>query len=173
MAIRLYDASIPTYLQTLRAMSGVLDKGLAHARESGVNPEEIVEHQLAPDMRPFRFQIQSIVFHSVGAIEAIRSGALNMPGQRPAHTYEELQQLVKDACAGLEAIPAEAINAREGQEVVFNTPRGAMLFTAEEFLLSFSLPNFYFHAATAYDILRSRGTPIGKLDFMGRLRLKA
>ncbi|HEX5754659.1 MAG TPA: DUF1993 family protein [Archangium sp.] len=95
-----------------------------------------------------------------------------MAGQRPAHTYEQLQQLVKDTCAGLEAIPAEAIDAREGQEVVFNTPRGSRLFTAEQFLLSFSLPNFYFHATTAYDILRARGTPIGKLDFMGSLRLK-
>jgi uncharacterized protein len=45
-------------------------------------------------------------------------------------------------------------------------------FTAENFLLSFSQPNFYFHAATSYDILRSKGVPIGKRDFTGKLRLK-
>ena len=45
-------------------------------------------------------------------------------------------------------------------------------FTAENFLLSFSLPNFYFHATTAYDILRHKGVPIGKRDFMGRMRMK-
>ena len=56
-----------------------------------------------------------------------------------------------------------------------NTPVGMILraFTAEDYLLSFALPNFYFHAATAYDILRWKGLPIGKRDFIGRLRLKA
>ena len=67
--------------------------------------------------------------------------------------------------------PAE-INAREGAEVVFEVRDTRRFFTVENFVLSFSLPNFYFHATTAYDILRSKGAPLGKLDYMGALRLK-
>jgi uncharacterized protein len=48
-----------------------------------------------------------------------------------------------------------------------------MPFTAEGFLLSFSLPNFYFHATTAYAILRMKGVPIGKRDYIGQMRLKS
>ena len=65
------------------------------------------------------------------------------------------------------------VNSWEGKEVAFRVPgKGDRVFTAEGFLLSFSLPNFHFHAATAYDILRAQGVPLGKLDFMGALRLK-
>ncbi|MGN6451795.1 MAG: DUF1993 family protein, partial [Steroidobacteraceae bacterium] len=71
-----------------------------------------------------------------------------------------------------EVTPAE-VNALEGRDVVFQLRDFKMPFTAKGFLLSFSLPNFYFHASTAYDILRWRGVRIGKRDFMGRLRLKA
>ena len=64
-------------------------------------------------------------------------------------------------------------NARDGAEVVFEVRDTRRIFTTQGFLLSFALPNFYFHATTAYDILRARGAPLGKLDFMGSLRLKA
>ena len=63
-------------------------------------------------------------------------------------------------------------NALEGREVTFQFRDRQIPFSAEGFVLSFSLPNFYFHAATAYDILRSRGAPIGKRDFIGELRIK-
>jgi uncharacterized protein len=64
------------------------------------------------------------------------------------------------------------VNALEGKDVTFKVRDMTMPFTAEDFLLSFSLPNFYFHATTAYDILRLKGVPLGKRDFMGRMRLK-
>ena len=73
----------------------------------------------------------------------------------------------------LQMCQPDAINAREGAEVVFEFRKNRLLFTAEGFLLSFSLPNFYFHATTAYDILRSKGVPLGKRDYLGALRLKA
>ena len=64
------------------------------------------------------------------------------------------------------------MNALEGGEVVFQIQDFKMPFTAEGFLMSFSLPNFYFHATTAYDILRSKGVPLGKRDYMGQMRMK-
>jgi hypothetical protein len=172
MAIPLYDASVMTYLQTLGAVSGFLDKGLSHCRENSIDPEEIVDTRLFPDMHPFRFQIQQVVLHSVGAVEAIKTGIFQRPSERPQHDYRALQALVIDARNSLQKLTPEEINRREGAEVVQETRDSKRIFTAEGFILSFSLPNFYFHAATAYGILRMKGVPVGKRDFMGALRLK-
>ncbi len=172
MAILLYDISVATYLQTLGAVSGFLDKGLSRCRENGIDPAEIVETRLFPDMHPFRFQIQQVVLHSVGAVEAIKSGSFKRPGERPQHDYSALQALVIDARNSLQKLTPDEIDRREGAEVVMETRDSKRIFTAEGFILSFSLPNFYFHAATAYDILRTKGVPVGKRDFMGTVRTK-
>ena len=172
MAITLYDISVVSYLQTLGAVSGFLDKGLSHCRDKGIDPEEIVGTRLFPDMHPFRFQIQQVVLHSVGAVEAIKTGSFQRPGERPRQDYAALQALVIDARESLKKLKPEEINGRDGAEVIQETRDSKRVFTAEGFVLSFSLPNFYFHATTAYDILRMKGVPVGKHDFMGALRLK-
>ena len=172
MAISFYDASIPSYLQTLQAVSGFLDKGLAHLREHGPSPEELVETRLIADMHPFRFQIQLAVRHSVGAVEAIRSGVFRPPTERPQYDYAQLQAHVADAIETLKKVTPAELNAREDADVVLEVMDRRLAFTATDFLLSFSLPNFYFHATTAYDILRMKGVPVGKRDFMGQPRLK-
>jgi hypothetical protein len=172
MAISLYEGSVASYLQTLNAVSGFLAKGRSHCQDNNIDLEEIVDTRLFPDMRPFRFQVQSVVFHSIGAIEAIRSGALNLPGERPDHDYAALQTLIADTRDALQKLTPEEVNSREGAEVVFQTRDWTRFFTAEGFLMSFSLPNFHFHATTTYNILRSKGMPVGKLDYLGALRLK-
>ena len=173
MTISLYDASVLSYLQTLDAAKGFLQKGLDWAKANGVDPEELVEARLCGDMHPFRFQVQQVVFHSTGAIEAMRKGVLEFGGPRPQHDYAGLQTAVAEAAETLRALNPAEVNALAGAEVAFRVPnKEDRVFTAEGFLLSFSLPNFHFHATTAYGILRMKGVPIGKLDFMGALRLK-
>jgi hypothetical protein len=173
MAIPLYDLTVASYLQTLGAVSGVLDRGAAHCRDNNIDPEEIVETRLYGDMLPFRFQIISVAHHSLGAIEGVKKGAFAPPGERRPLTYTQLQELVSDTRAALGKLEAAEVNALEGSDVTFAIGDFKMPFTAENFLMSFSLPNFYFHAATAYDILRSKGVPLGKRDFMGAMRMKA
>lgn len=172
MAISLYDGSVLNYQQTLQAVGGFLDRALSHCRENKIDPETIVETRLYPDMLPFRFQIQSVVHHSVGAIEGIKSKVFRPPDRLPSHNYSALQSLVADARDTLNGFAPDTINAYEGAEVIFEFRNLRLKFTAEDFLLSFSLPNFYFHATTAYDILRSKGVPVGKRDYLGTLRLK-
>jgi hypothetical protein len=172
MAFSLYDASVANFLQTLGAVSHFLDKGLKHFQEQGVDPESIVEARLASDMWPLRNQIFSVAGHSLGAIEAAKSGTFRPPSGDPAMNYAGLQTLVRDAQAALTALKPEDVNALEGRDVTFKVGDRALPFTAEGFLMTFSLPNFYFHATTAYDILRSKGVPVGKRDFMGRMRMK-
>ncbi len=172
MAISLYDMSVPTYLQTLGSVAGFMEKGLAHCHECKSEPKEVVETRLFHDMAPFSFQIRSVAHHSAGAMDALKSGVFNPPGKAEPLDYAGLQKLVADAKARLEALKPDDVNALEGKDVAFQLGETRMPFVAETFVLSFSLPNFHFHATTAYDILRSRGVPIGKRDYMGRLRMK-
>jgi hypothetical protein len=86
--------------------------------------------------------------------------------------YSELQKLVADARDALQKLSRDAVDALQGKDVTFQMGDFKMPFTAEGFLMSFSLPNLHFHATTAYDILRMKGVPLGKRDYMGALRLK-
>jgi hypothetical protein len=172
MAISLYDLSVGSYLQTLGAVSGFLDRGLAHCRDNNIDPEEVVETRFYGDMAPFRFQVISVVHHSAGAMAGVKAGAFGPPTEQRPLNYAQLQELVTEARATLGRLTPDEVNGLEGGDMVFQIRDFKMPFTAEGFLMSFSLPNFYFHATTAYDILRSKGVPVGKRDFMGEMRLK-
>lgn len=173
MAVQLYDLTVGSFLQTLGAVNGFLERGAAHCRDNNIDPEEIVETRLWNDMLPFRFQLISVAHHSAGAMEGVKAGAFSPPSEQRPLNYAELQGLVAEARDKLAKLSREEVNALEGKDVTFAIRDFKMPFTAENFLMSFSLPNFYFHATTAYDILRSKGVPLGKRDFMGQLRMKS
>jgi uncharacterized protein len=173
MSVSLYDMSVANFLQTIPAVAGFLDKGLAFCTSSNIDPGEMVETRLAPDMLPLRFQIVSVAHHSVGAIEGVRNGVFSPPGQIEPLDYRALQQRLTDAGEALRRLSRQEVDALAGREVTFQFRDRKIPFTAEGFLLSFSLPNFYFHATTAYDIMRTKGVPLGKRDFLGQLRIKS
>ena len=172
MGISLYDLSVASYLQSLAGMKGVLKKGLEHCQANNINPQDIVETRLIADMLPFRFQVGAVAHHSFGAIEGIRKGVFSPPGDLPPD-YAGLQKLIADAETSLKAVTPAEVNALEGKDMLFQMRDFKIPFTAEGFIMSFSLPNLYFHAATAYDILRMKGVPLGKRDFMGPMRMKS
>jgi uncharacterized protein len=172
MAIPLYDLTVASFLQTLGGVSGFLEKGAAYCRDNNLDPEEIVETRLWSDMLPFRFQIISVAHHSRGALEGAKAGAFSPPSETRPLNYAQLQELVAEAREALKALTPAEVNALEGRDVTFQMRDFKIPFTAENFLMSFSMPNFYFHATTAYDILRSKGAPLGKRDFMGAMRMK-
>jgi hypothetical protein len=172
MTFSLYDATVANYLQILGAVSHFMEKSRAHFEGAGTDLNEIVTTRLAPDMLPLRFQIHSVVQHSRGAIAAAQSGEFSPPPGKSELDFAALQALLVDARAELAQLKPEAVNALLGRDVIFRISDRTLPFTAEGFLMSFSLPNFYFHATTAYDILRHKGAPLGKRDFMGRLTLK-
>jgi uncharacterized protein len=123
-------------------------------------------------MLPFRFQIVSVAHHSLGAVEGMKKGVCAPPGRSAQLDYHGLQKLIADTTEALQRLSPTEVNALEGRDVTFQFRDRQIPFTAEDFVLSFSLPNFYFHATTAYDILRAKGVPLGKRDFMGQLRIK-
>ncbi len=172
MTISLYDASAALFIQTLGAMDGFLSHSLKHFRETSVDPEEIVETRLFADMLPFRYQVQAAIGHSVGAIEGVRSGVFNPPHGNPKANYAGLQKEVADALAALKALTPAEVNALEGKDMIFKLGERAMPFVGEHFLMTFSLPNVHFHATTAYDILRQKGVPLGKRNYLGAIKMK-
>jgi hypothetical protein len=105
-------------------------------------------------------------------MEAAQKGVFSPPSGKPDLDYAALQALVREARDELSGLTHEAVNALVGRDVTFKIGDRVLPFTAEGFLMSFSLPNFFFHATTAYDILRHKGAPLGKRDFMGRLNMK-
>lgn len=173
MAISLYDLSVANFLQTLGGVAGFLDRGLAHCTANKIDPNEIVETRLAPDMLPFRFQVLSVAHHSLGAIEGVKQGLFSPPSSTPPLDYAGLQKVVADAREGLKKLTPAEVNALEGRDMVFQMREMKLPFTAEGFLMSFSLPNLHFHATTAYDILRMKGVPLGKRDYLGQMRMKS
>jgi hypothetical protein len=172
MALTLYDAFVPGFLQTVGAVEGFLTKGAAHFKEKGVDPNSILDAKLAEDMLPFTFQVRSVTNHSIGAIRGVKAGQITPGGPAPTMDYAGLQKMVAETREALQQVKPDELNACEGKDVVLTVRDMKMPFTAEGFLQSFSMPNFYFHATTAYDILRHKGVPVGKRDFLGKMRLK-
>ena len=172
MSASLYDLSVPTFLQTMRAIGGFLGRAVTHCAETGADPDDFVSVRLFDDMAPFHFQIEAAWHHAVWGVEALKTGALTPPKLVGPVPFVQLQAMVAAGEKALEAFTREEIDGCAGKALDLQIGPRRLAFTAETFILSFSLPNFHFHAVTAYDILRSRGVPIGKRDYEGQLRTR-
>lgn len=172
MATTLFDISAASYLQVLGAVSAFLEKGKSYCDENKIELDEVVETRLYPDMLPFRFQVTSVAHHSLGTMKALDSGVFSPSGGFPDFDYAGLQGLIAETLDEMQRYTPEAVNALADNEVAFQMGDTRMPFTASDFVLSFSHFNLYFHATTAFDILRMKGVPIGKRDFMGMPRMK-
>lgn len=171
MTISLYDASVGSYLQMLPAVSALLGKAAEHFSAQGVSLDELADARLHPDMLPLRFQILSVAHHSIGTVEGMHSGIFSPPTYDAKMDFAGMQARLKQAQDDLTALSADEINALAGKPMEFVMGDLRLPFSTENFVLSFSLPNFNFHAATAYDILRQKGLPLIKRDYLGKLRI--
>ena len=174
MSISLYDATVPSYLQILGAALGLIDKAEAFCAEKGISEQDLLATHFGEDMLPLAQQLKWLTTHSLGAIEGVRAGLFQPDRSPPAESLAAHREQISGTIAVLKAIAPEEIESFIGRDMVFAVPARDFRidFTSENFLLSFSLPNFYFHATTAYDLLRHLGAPIGKMDFLGQPRIK-
>jgi hypothetical protein len=166
MATELHDLTVPVFLRGLTAMAGFLDKGRAHADDTGMAHAELIEARLAPDMHPLPYQLQRAC--DFAKLAAVRLGQVeNVPMEDTETSFAELQERIARTIAFLKAVPAEAVNGREDAEIVIKTPNRSFEMSGRDYALGFVLPNFYFHLTTAYALLRMKGVPVGKMDFIG------
>ena len=186
MTITLYDLSVPTFLQTTGAVTAFLNRAAKHCAEIGADPDDFVPARLYSDMAPLHFQIEALTHHAVWGLEALKTGMFSPPPLVGPMPFADLQATVAQAVHSLEALTPEEVNSWSGRALDIDLYRPVdeenastskwapkvLALTSETFLLSYSLPNFYFHVVTAYDILRTRGVPIGKGDYEGRLRTR-
>ena len=172
MSFSLYEATIPTYLQILGSVSVLVDKAEAWCRDQNTAESDLIQASLAPDMLPFAYQISSCYWHSAGAIQGVRAGVFSPDSNPPPTDFSGLKAKLGAAIAELQSLTRDEVNGLIGQAMRFEVKDFKLPFAAEDFLLSFSQPNFYFHATTAYDILRWKGLAIGKMDFIGALRMQ-
>lgn len=172
MAFSLYAATVPSFLQLLGSVEQLVQKAEAFVAANELQPEDIIQAKLAPDMLPFTYQVKSTAEHSIGAIEAIRVGVVSPSLELPPDSFNGLYTKLASAQAALTALDPEEINGFVGRDMRFEFKDSRMDFTAEDFLISYAVPNFYFHATTAYDILRNRGVKIGKMDYLGQVAIK-
>jgi hypothetical protein len=172
MATSLYDLSVPTFLQTVKAVGGILDRAVMYCSETRSDPDDFVNARLFDDMAPFHFQIEAAWHYSVWGLEAAKTGAFTPPALVGPVPFADLQAMIGTAETALKAYTPDEVNSWAGKDLNLQIGPRRLAFTSETLILSFSLPNFYFHAVTAYDILRTRGVPLGKRDYEGRLRTR-
>ena len=171
MSISLYDSSIKTYLQLLKATQQFLAKGESFCNDNNIDTSELLKARIHEDMLPLFFQIVSISHHSLGAIKGIEKGEFNPPVTLKDAGYAEHIALIDNAITELESYSPESIEGLMGKPMKFKMGSIEIPFQAENFVLSFSLPNFFFHVTTAYDILRMKGVKLGKMDYLGQMRI--
>ena len=150
----------------------LVTKGEAWCEENGHDHSAVIGARLIDDMLPFTYQIKSVAEHTAGALAAVKEGSYSPDLNPPPADFESLRAKLADAEAALNAVSEADMEALMGRDMVFAFKDMRLNFTVENFLLSFAQPNFYFHAATAYDILRMLGVQIGKRDFTGMVRIK-
>lgn len=172
MAYSLFDASIPVYLHMLKNLAAILDKAEAHAKANGVDPQTYLDTRLAPDMHPLTNQVQF-------ASDAAKGGAARLANVTPPSfpdtetTWAEVKKRVAKTIAFVEGVARDQVDGREDETVELKVPNRTLTFTARDFLALFSLPNFLFHVTTAYALLRMKGVPLGKMDFLSGAQLAA
>jgi hypothetical protein len=169
MTTTLYDLSVSTFLQILPASIKVLNKAEDHFGKEKVNT--LLGAKIIDDMLPLAFQIQSVRHHSMGAIEGVQRGEFSPPQKLGTMDFDDYRNYLQDALHALEDLDKNAINEMSGKPVHFIMGDTNLPFTAENFILSFSIPNFTFHATTLYNLLRREGLTLSKLDFLGKLRI--
>ena len=167
MPVSMYSVSIPVFMQHLNGLSGVLDKAAAWATARKVNEADLLNMRLAPDMFPLLRQVRAATDHAANAAGRL-SGKELLKFANDETTVAQLKDRIAKTIEYLKSVKQSEVDGTEAKDIKITFPSGQSRdFTGQSLLLGNSLPNFYFHATTAYDIIRQCGVELGKRDFMG------
>ncbi|WP_291866341.1 DUF1993 domain-containing protein [Bradyrhizobium sp.] len=163
----LYDVSVPAYLQILNSLTGILGKAEAHCTAKKIQPDVLLGARLYPDMLTLSRQIQLVCdFATKGCARLTGSEVPSIPDTEKS--FDELKARLARTVDYVKSFKSAQFDGADAREVTFPAgPDKSMTMKGQQFLSQFSLPNFYFHAATVHGILRHNGVEIGKRDFLG------
>ena len=168
MNISMYQASAPRFINTLKNLSGILDKAQAHAEAKKIDPLVLTSSRLYPDMFALARQVQTACDTAKGAVARL-AGVENPKHEDTEKTFEELKARIDKTIAFIESFKPAQIDGSEEKALTIKLGPREVNWKGMQYLLGFALPNFYFHAATAYDILRHNGVELAKRDFIGNV----
>jgi hypothetical protein len=168
MSLSMYQITIPTMLRSFEVLSNYVDKAAAFARATGRSPTELMQARLAPDMFTFAGQIQRASDKAKNGVA--RLAAVDAPSFEDTETtLEDLKARIAKTVAFLQSVDPKKFDGSEQRLVELKLRSLGGKFRGDTYLLSILLPDFFFHVATAHDILRNQGVQIGKMDYFGRL----
>jgi hypothetical protein len=167
MSLSMYTASVPVFRQVLGSLAAILEKAEAHADLKKLEPDALLKARLFPDMFPLLRQVQVACDFAKGTVA--RLGGVEVPRYEDVETdFAGLQARIAKTLAFIDSVPREAVEDGETREITVGSGDKQRQFNGgQSYLMHYSLPHFYFHATTAYAILRHNGLEIGKKDFIG------
>ncbi|MCC7260378.1 MAG: DUF1993 domain-containing protein [Alphaproteobacteria bacterium] len=167
MTLSMYQASLPAFVRILTNLSAILTKAEAHAAAKKIDPSVLINARLAPDMFPLARQIQIATDGVKGC--AARLAGIDVPSYADTETtFAELQARIAKTITFMQSVKPAQIDGSEERDIQLKVGGHELKFKGQPYLLTFVIPNFYFHVTTAYAILRHNGVEIGKQDFLGR-----
>ena len=167
MTFSIYDASVPVFRQMLGSLSSLLQKADAHAVANCMDVNDLLTATLAPDMFSFTRQIQIACDHAKGCAARL-AGIENPKFEDTEKTVAELQERIRKTLEFVNSVRQEQFAGAEDRDIKLVFPWATYDFKGNRYLTYWALPNFFFHATTAYDLLRYKGVPVGKADFLGQ-----
>jgi hypothetical protein len=163
--LSMYAVTAPVFARMLRNLSAILAKAEQQAKSKGYDPAVLLNSRLAPDMFPLTRQVQIATDHAKGAVARL-AGHTPEAIEDTETTFAELQARIAKVVAIVEGYKPEQIDGSESREVSVKIPTAELKFSGLDYVNQWAMPNFYFHAATAYAILRANGIALGKQDFL-------
>lgn len=162
MPISMYEASVPVFIRAFGNLSTILRKG------AELGGDALVDARLAPDMYTLVGQVQRASDTAKGC--AARLGGIDNPSfPDNERTFADLQERIEKTVGFLRGVKAGQIDGTEQKPIEFKVGPTTLHFVGTSYLLTFVMPNFFFHVTTAYAILRHKGVPVGKMDFLGSM----
>jgi hypothetical protein len=164
----MYSMSVPVFAKTLGNLSAVLDKAAAHAEAKKIDPSVLLAARLYPDMFPLTKQVQVACDFAKGTVA-------RLAGEEPPKyddnetTIEALKARIARTVDYVQGFQAARFAGAEERDVQMKIRDQTLNFKGLPYLAHMALPNFFFHATTAYDILRHNGVELGKRDFIGAI----
>jgi len=166
VATDLHVLMAPVFVRALTNLDKILDKGRAYAAEKGIDEQELLDARLIEDMGNLISQVQRASDSAKGCMVRV-GGVENVVMEDNEASFDDLKARIAKTIDFVKSVPAEAVDGKEDAEVVLKFPNGEFKFAGRDYVLGFVQPNFYFHVTTAYALLRMKGVPVGKMDFLG------
>lgn len=167
--LSIYELSVPVFVKFLTSLAGILDKAEAHCEARKIDPAAMLAKRLYPDMFDLARQVEVACDHAVSS-SAVLAGLAQPKLPAEGHSFAAAQAQIAFALDFLKGLRAEQMSGAETREVTIQMGPRPRHFAGQAMLTDFTLPNFYFHVTTAYDILRHCGVELSKRDYTGEKR---